>query len=269
MNKTLLVAAVVATGLASYGLQAFADTIVSVQFPQFYGTPANDLMGWGGYPYSAKTGPGMNYSAGLVPVQNWNVVNDDPSVAHTITNNSRITGNGAYVGTGILMDSTGADSAIQFSFNYTDNDHSAQNFPAVVWYNPGALADAYLATGVAFTRNSAASPVSLTVSGLDPSYAYDLIAYVGSPWWSTPATGSATLAGGGTIPIITAGDLTGWTAGQNYVEFAGLTGSSSQTLNLSGDNLGMSGFQLIAHEVPEPAALGLLAVGALALLRRR
>ncbi|HEX4124899.1 MAG TPA: PEP-CTERM sorting domain-containing protein [Tepidisphaeraceae bacterium] len=295
MNRSsfrLAAAAVVVFGSA---VAAQADVIVGVQFPQTYGnnppgtnTTVDDLNGGGG----------NGYTAGVVQQEYWNVANvfdnAGPGTGNTqpITNADLISSGGTPVSP-TLLTSTGGTSSVQFSFaNISANDHTdASNvFPSPIWYSPGGTADAYLAQGVDF--NSSSGTPTLSFSGLNPTDNYNLIAYVGSAWYTSPA--NVTITMGTTTYYLTTDhnngppnyldNLTTWTPSSStnsavspvadYVEFSNVPGAvlGLESLTVNGSDAGLSGFQLDdtgGLALPEPASLGLLAFAGLGLLRRR
>jgi PEP-CTERM motif len=270
-RKAYLLATAVA---ASVGFAAGAQaqsSIVSVQFPQYYGGPVNPLNVIN---FNGTTNADINHSAGVEYVNNWNVVNVNGGSYTTVTNANLIDGNGNPRDTDPsspeyqkLVDSTDTPTNISFSFSYNSNDHTTNSF---IYSNAndqvtGSNADQWLANGAAFTTDTVNNPVSLTLSNLDPGATYSLIAYVASPWW---ASGSGAPEGTFTMNGASFYDKPGvlsnstWLRGAstnpsapskgNYVEFDNLTGSAAQTLTVSGNYIGLSGFQLISPGITAP-----------------
>jgi hypothetical protein len=212
---------------------------VSVQFPQYYQHGVVNPLSAG------------NHTAGVVPLNNWNLVDTD-------TGRSPVA-----AAAGSLIDSTGASTSVSLIYSgYNLNDGTnVSNFPAPVWYQAGGLADEYLAGGSSFSTTG--TPISLTLSGLNSTDTYKLIAYVSAPWWANNGTDQATVSVGSTTYYVTTSKtLPGWTlssssiqgppATGNYVVFNGLTGSTSQTLTLVGTDVGLGGFQLLDQGTTTP-----------------
>ncbi|MCE0485139.1 MAG: protein kinase [Methylacidiphilales bacterium] len=217
--------------------------VVSVQFPQFsQGKMTSPLNK-------------MNYQAGVVPVQNWNVVNTDTGTSPS-SNTKLIDADGNSLGSSVLIDTSGAKTPIGFTFSgYTKSDATNnKSFPDPVWYQDNGLTDSFLEGGVIF--NETGTPLTLTLTGLDPKHTYTLIVYVSSVWNAPGNSAKATIALGGTTYYVkTSNALGNWTqvtstsadspSVGNYVKFTGLTGSATQTLTITGAFVGLAGFQLI------------------------
>lgn len=221
------------------------QTVTSVQFPQYY---AGTIV----EPMNAN-----NNTGGVISVQNWNVANANTGTSPA-SNASLVNSNGSPLGSNILINSTGSNTAITFTYSgYTTNDGSNNSgFPNPIWYVPGGLADLYIAEGSSF--NLTGTPETLVVSGLNPNHTYSLIVYVTSPWWANGDTGSELASvslGGMTYYVKTSNALGTWTQATsmtsglpttgNYVKFSNLTGSTSQTVTLTGAYTGFAGFQII------------------------
>jgi lysophospholipase L1-like esterase len=236
------------TGTATLTLTIAASgttTITSVQFPQYYN---NGIVN----PMNAAN----NYTAGVVPVQNWNVADTNTGTSPA-SNSTLVNSSGSPLGSTILINSTGGNTAINFTYSgYTVNDSTNNSaFPSPIWYQAGGLTDAYIAGGSSFNETGAAE--TLTVSGLSTGTTYNLIVYVTSPWWDNGGSVPASVSLGGVTKYIETSNTLGvWTqatsttAGSpttgNYVEFTGLTGSTSQTVTVTGVYAGLAGFQLVA-----------------------
>ena len=143
-----------------------------------------------------------------------------------------------------------------------------------------------------FNRNlgieGSASSSTLTFTGLDLGGVYDVYVYVDSNADSSGSGGGTFSISDGTTTYYYKTDATqasyqgtyvqatatasGDAELANYVKFSGLTSSSltitaSRVGNLTAATSGFAGLQVVA--VPEPATMGLLALGLPALLRRR
>jgi hypothetical protein len=280
---SLSAAAVVAYAAAS---NAHAQSLVGVQFaPVYNGGEYNELNNTG---YAGAGG----YTAGAAPQINWNVAdgvivtgppygpynqvpttNDDP-----ITNADLTDGAGNRLTSGVLINSTGAATALSFSYTFNVEVNSPASYSgfnaSAGQFQPNGNENFYLVGGGA---TSSTGSSTLTLAGLNPLDTYNLYAYVGGTFYA----GSQTVAitnGSTTYDLKTdTGSLTGLTqstatsAGSagvaDYVEFTGLTGSAIQTISLTGgDYTGLSGFQiqdLGAAATPEPSAIWLLSLGLL------
>jgi hypothetical protein len=228
-----LIAAAVASGavLGESSSANLSGTVVSVQFPQYYDHSVVN-------PMSTE-----NYTAGVVPVQNWNVADTDTGTSPASNKTPLIT-------------STGAASTLGFTYSgYTTNDLSNNKaFPAAIWYQSGGLADAFVAGGSSFNQTGA--PESLVLNGLNTTHTYSLIVYMTAPWWGNSGSDPATVsAGGTTYSIETSNTLGVWTQASstssvapqigNYVLFSNLTGAATQTVTITGAYVGVAGFQII------------------------
>jgi hypothetical protein len=109
-----------------------------------------------------------------------------------------------------------------------------------------------------------------TISGLNPNQEYNLYLYNESTTGTGASTDTYDIVGSGSYtPSITPAADTNYTLGANYTEVT-LKPDSGGDITMAMNHGQISGFQLQA--VPEPAALGLLAVagaGVLLLARRR
>ena len=221
---------------------ASSNSIVSVQF-----------VGGGASPLR---GQGYNYTAGApgFAVSNWNPVMN--------TGNTSTPQNLSVNGT--LLTSTGAVSSIGFQVRssgayYTGagTGFAGSAYPGYAGQSSG-VADKFLYSGFAYAGYSDASPLSLTLQGLNPAHTYTVLAYV-TPFEGFGGNQSAavTLTGASTTYVVTDGGAavyehaSGASAGSagtgNYVEFDQLTGSATQTLTLTntGSLVGLSGFQVV------------------------
>lgn len=220
-----------------------SSSIVGVQF---VGGGAAPLHG----PYYDYTAGAPSYSMG-----NWNSVlrTDDTTLPQALTMPSGLT------------DSTGAASAIGFQLAssgayYTGAGSGFTGSPLYPGY-PGALSgvgDSFLFAGFAYAGYSDRNPVTLNITGLNASHAYSILVYV-TPFEQFGDGQSATvsLAGGSSYYVAAAGKLgiyqrvtstspTNPGAG-NYVEFDNVTGSATQTIQVTNTSLlvGISGFQVV------------------------
>lgn len=228
--------------------------LMGVEFPQYYGGLCAPLNGSG-------SGTG-GYTAGVIQQRYWNVANaftnaGPGSGAGTVTNSNFVTYQDTSTGSTNLLDSTGSNSGVQFTVtNAVEGDWSSdyESFP-VASTTAGGNADTDLARGVIFS--SSTTPVTLALTSLNPNHTYNVIAYVGSPWWSGSVNIAVSL--GGTTYYVnndSKGILTTWTCSTattaatapiaNYVEFTGILGSvlNSEVLTVKGVNSGLSGFQI-------------------------
>lgn len=218
-------------------------SVISVQFPQFYEHKIVSPMN------------GKNYKAGVVLAGNWNVADTDSGTSPS-SNAKLVNAAGAPLGSNVLIDSAGNKTTISFTYaGYTKSDTTnSKGFPDAAWYQDGGQTDIYIASETSF--NEAGAPVTLTVSGLDPSHKYSLIVYVTSAWYAPGNSVVASVALGGTTYYVkTSNSLGTWTQATsttaasptvaNYVKFSDLTGAASQTVTITGMYAGLAGFQLV------------------------
>jgi hypothetical protein len=219
-----------------------SPTIVSVQ-----------IVGGGAAPLD---GSGFNYTAGAgtYAAAHWNsvlAIGNTTSPQNLTVSGGLTTSTGAASGLGFTLTSDGA--------YYTGAGTGFTNSPPYPGY-PGDLSgpgDAFLYAGFAYTGYSGSSPVTLTLTGLNASHTYSMVAYV-APFEGFGDSQSAMVAlvGGSTYYLTTAGKLGSYVRASsqsasspsqaNYVEFDNVSGSATQELTLAGSTMvGLSGFQVI------------------------
>lgn len=222
--------------------------LVSVQFPQYNGTQIWHNMNSGN----------MNLTGGVISVQNWNVANTGSGTS-LANNASLVASDGSPLGSSILINAVGANTALTFTYSgYTNDSNSSTgiaNFPTPLSGVKGGACDAFIALGSVFNQ-SATTPNILTVGGLDAGHSYNLIVYVTAPWWDNNGSKTATVKLANTTYYITTSNTLGaWTqatsttAGSpsvgNYVLFSNLTGATSQVVTITGIDVGSAGFQIL------------------------
>ena len=210
--------------------------------------------------------------------------------------------NGSFTGAGVLLDSnfnsdtktttyfseetTGVSDLHDSNFDpttisetKTDDGHYHAGGQVTGFANPG---DNALFNG-AMTYGP--TPVTLNLSGLAPMGVYNLYLYVQDPNGAANTLIEATLgsqsyyldtiSNSAMTSYILGSATTAATAAQgNYFEFTGLTGSATQTVNLTTGGVEFDGFQLEETAmVPEPSTVGLMSAGLVGfaglVLRRR
>jgi hypothetical protein len=256
-KRAFLLAAVAVTALGQVGAVQAAPIpigpVVSLQF-----------VGYGGATIDSVT------TAGVVPVTDWNYTADAVGNQDNFgTYTSNTSNNGA-----TLIDSTGSDSGVSYNYAY-DRVSGTNANPFSFGTDPGDFRIASEAMGV-----QGANPAILTISGLQTATNYDVIVYVGSMYFGGGA--EAVSLGATTYYLTSSNALTGWTQSVatsadsatpgNYVEFDNLTGADLQTLTVlaNGNSYGLGGIQIVPVAAsPEPASLGLLALGGTLCLFRR
>jgi hypothetical protein len=93
-----------------------SGVIASVQFPQYYaGSAVNPL-----------NAVGKNYTAGIIPVQNWNIADTDTGTSPVAVSSGLVSSTGAATSFGYTYSG--------FSYNDGANDN---NFASPMWYQPG------------------------------------------------------------------------------------------------------------------------------------
>lgn len=256
MNKTLFTAlALVAAGGAGI-LRANVAQAGVVQGTPYIGV---QFQGGGGTTYQLTPGQ----SAGVVPQDNYNPVSQTSQTATA------------------LNDATGAASGVTLT---TVNNNSYGSGTAT------ATANATLLEGESKANNG--STGTYTFNNV-PTGTYDLIAYIVddnvnpgnytlgvTTYYVTEQAGAS---GGGT-PYYTGSfvqasntSATGTRDAGNYVEFYNVspTGGALTLTDIAGPNAGfpvaINGFQLLnaSTAVPEPATLGIVALGGLAILAKK
>ena len=229
-----------------------------------------------GAPYNLdSTPPGL--TAGVVAQNNWN----------------DLSGNSQTSPSSPFQDSTGAATTATATWSGADT-----------WGTYGSSqssADLQLLNGYLDNHHQTLSAATVTVSNI-PYATYEVIAYVNSDHLNTNSNasfGNIALSGassGNATYYYTAIGPVSYTSAQlaagaeyiqttatsdagsgnpvaDYAIFTGVTGNSFTLTNSaegaagSGDNTGLAGFQIVeTTATPEPASMGLLAVGALGLL---
>ena len=286
--STITLAASAAVACLAASAQA---QVVSVQFAR-YGN-GSELQG--------LNTAGYNMSAGVISENNWNV--GDPGVFTTdgggsytypssITSANSITDpNGNLTG---MVDSNGNPTSVTFSIANTNFYEAGSgsganygNWPGALTQSPGITNNYDLVNGVWMNYNGT---TTLTLGGLDSNASYNLFLYFGTAggWPSGPS--QATL--GSTTYYFNAdvGSLTGYTQSTStdstvspvadYVEFTNVSasalesGASVAATVQYNNQVGISGFQLQAVAVPEPATvwsavLGLFGLVAFGVRRNR
>ncbi len=220
--------------------------------------------GYGAITNSATTAgvvsePYWNYQ--IDGIQNYQAPAGSPNIS-TQTANGGTTNAG-----GILLNSTGASSGVTYSYSYTRvSGTNGNTFPSG--------GDQDLATEAAGVQSNGNATLSL--SGITAAN-YDIIAYVNPMYFGSNPTLEEIGLGGTNYYLNSSNTLGAWTQSTatssatattgNYVEFDNLSGSS-QTLTVfdNGSYYGLDGIQIIPSAVPEPAALGLMAVAGAGLL---
>jgi len=280
-SRVILAAAVAGTlGLA---LQASAAT-VSVQF-------AGTGVGW-------QDALGLGDVAGVVPVANWNTMTNGYNFSYTAGTDAPITASQSG-----LVDSDGNPTSVGFSVTYNNGNNfgygSATTGTAKqVLYNVLATMNGNNPASLTLTGldPTASYEFIVYVSGSNSQVSYGSVGVTGgATYFFQSAQGDG---GSGDYPTTfinqssttdmapIVGQWSGEAYGSNYIDFTGVSGSDQQTLTLTqlggwpygsyspsgptaGAPLGFAGIQIISTATPEPASLGLLALGGLLVLSRR
>jgi uncharacterized repeat protein (TIGR02543 family) len=216
-------------------------------------TVSVQIVGGGAAPLNSSR---FNYTAGAgsYAASYWNsvlAVGNTTSAQNLTVSSGLVTSTGAASGVGFTLTSDGA--------YYTGAGTGFTNSPLYPGY-PGVTTgpgDAFLFAGFAFTGYSGIAPVSLTLTGLNASHNYTIVAYI-APFegFGNSQSAAVTLVGGPTYYLTTAGNLGRYQVASsqsastpsvgNYVAFSGVSGSTSQQLTLVGSTMvGLSGFQVV------------------------
>lgn len=202
-------------------------------------------------------GNGYNYTAGsgAFATTNWNSV---LATGNTTSPQSTTVSSG-------LVDSTGAASSIGFHLSASGAYYTGagKGFTGSPMYPgcPGALSgpgDAFLYAGFAYAGYSNATPLTLSITGLNASHTYSVLLYY-TPFqaFGNSQTATASVTGGPTYYLATNGSAGTYQRSAstsaaapgtgNFVEFDGLTGSTSQTVTFTNTAtmVGVSGFQVV------------------------
>lgn len=107
---------------------------------------------------------------------------------------------------------------------------------------------------------------TINLSGLVIGDTYELVLY--SAWGWNDANTTFNVNGADSRTLISGNNTGAFIEGTNYTKYTFTNyGSSTMTINMSGPNAGLNGFEL--SHIPEPSVTLLGGLGALALLRRR
>jgi hypothetical protein len=135
--------------------------------------------------------------------------------------------------------------------------------------NPAGYAPALL-SDYAYAALAPGTNGLLTISGLDPQHRYDLYLYSQNGGYASQPS-DFVIGGVAHSATNTSAANGGFVLNNNYVVFAGLTGSSQLAVEMVNFSASLNGFQLLdlGQQVPEPSTILLLGLGGLVVFRLR
>lgn len=171
-----------------------------------------------------------------------------------------------------VKDSTGNSSAVNLNFTYTGAFNSGTNTNAT---DPNTLlqqvAYARFGTGTDGLFTSTNLP-SFTLTGLTSGGSYDLYFYLTNGNYHNSQYGTTVTIGSTSLTASSNSQDNSFASGNTYVEFTNVVASNSGTIAATyasvpyGNEADFNGLQVVNVSTPEPATLGLFAVGAIGLL---
>ena len=171
------------------------------------------------------------------------------------------------VTSGPLLTSTGAASLVTVSLG------NFKAYDTVSDVRPSAVAQALMSDFVYQETLGTGGPNStFAINNLNPAFTYDLYLYAQNGGYASTAT--IFTIGGVSMTADNSGNIGSFVLNTNYVLYSGLipngAGTISGTFNDArpSDNAAFNGLQLV-EIVPEPAALSLVGLAGLLVLRRR
>ena len=263
----------VAISLLFLALPSGAQTIISLQFPNG-GVPL--------YNNYSNSFAGQNLSAGVDPATYWN---SDATGGNTVGYPTALSGPNAtrFPNSASLLNSNGVATGITYTGVTDGNFNSSSN-----GFTSGTGDNLLFKAGSLVNYNSGGAANTYTFNGLNSSDSYDVIVYANELF--SNANGVKITLGSTTYYLDTASALTSYVqstattlvgaTAANYVEFTGVTGSSTLTLSVNDATANAAftvpGIQLIDNgpvaAAPEPSTVWLGVFGFLGLavhLRRK
>lgn len=253
VNRKVTLAVVAACSVAMAGVATAGASVISANF-----------TGGNGGPYSLAS----TDTAGAVAEQNWNNLSSNNGGPQTLNDSTgTATTASASWSSADVWGAFGASQSspdLQMLNGYIDTHHQTLTSASVTVSNVPYTSYEVIAYFNSDHANTGSSPSFGNVNIGSTTYYFTAIGPVSADYSPSPYTQTTTTTDPGAA---SSSDLA------DYAVFTGLSGSSftltasAEGLSNSGNNLGITGFQIVdTTAVPEPATMGMFAAGAMGLL---